>query len=223
MRVTILGSGGSTGVPVIGCNCPVCTSDDPKNNRTRVSILLEANGKNILIDTSPDLRNQALRFGVNHLDAVVYTHGHADHVNGMDDLRAYNFITQKPMPIYADSKTLEQLKAQFSYIFLPSTAPIWYRPAVEPHLIATDPLRPFEVCGVEFTPFLQLHGKGTSLGFRIGNFAYSTDVNGLPPESMEALQLSALHEFGDARQVRYDARVDKRSKAKAGNTHPYGA
>lgn len=188
MRVTILGSGGSTGVPVIGCKCPVCTSSNPKNNRMRVSVWLQAMGKSILIDTSPDLRQQALRFSMDDIDAVVYTHAHADHVNGMDDLRAYNFQSQKPIPIYADSKTLEKLKIQFSYIFMPSTAPIWFRPAVEPFVIPTEPLRQFDVCGIQFIPISQIHGKENSLGFRVGNFAYSTDVNGFLPESMEKLR-----------------------------------
>lgn len=188
MRVVMLGSGGSAGVPVIGCQCQVCTSTNPKNNRMRVSVLVQANGKNILIDTSPDMRQQALKFGVNDVDAVVYTHAHADHTGGLDDLRAYNQRSGQPMPIYADQKTMERLQTQYAYAFLPSTAPAWYRPAVIPHIIPTEPLHPFKVHGIEFIPFIQNHGKENSLGFRIGNFAYSTDANGFPPESLKTLQ-----------------------------------
>ncbi len=188
MRITILGCGGSTGVPVIGCRCEVCISTNPKNKRSRVSILIQEAGKSILIDTSPDLREQALRNQIDRLDAVIYTHAHADHTHGIDDLRAYNFSSHKPVPIYADSQTMARLKNQFYYVFLPSTAPIWYRPCVEPNEINTEPLENFKAAGIDFTPILQEHGKEQTLGYRIGNFAYSTDVNGFSAESLDKLR-----------------------------------
>jgi phosphoribosyl 1,2-cyclic phosphate phosphodiesterase len=187
-HITILGCGGSTGVPMIGCECAVCTSNNPKNKRSRVSVLVQQDGKNILIDTSPDLRQQALAHSVSRIDAVVYTHAHADHTHGIDDLRAYNFISNQPVPIYADSQTMERLKEQFSYVFMPSTSPIWYRPCVDPRYIPEHPLSEFDVFDLKFIPILQQHGKHTSLGFRIGNFAYSTDVNGFSKESMDLLR-----------------------------------
>lgn len=185
MRITMLGCGSSSGVPMVGCTCSVCTSDNPRNRRSRVSIVIEEGGKTILIDTSPDLRHQALANNINKINAVVYTHDHADHTHGIDDLRAFNIVKDDALPIYADRDTLALLQSRFGYVFQQKPEPAWFRPCLTPHIIPTEPLADFEVEGINFTPILQTHGKSTSLGFRIGNFAYSTDMNGIPDESWE--------------------------------------
>lgn len=187
MKITMLGSGSSSGVPFVGCECAVCTSDNPKNKRTRVSILIEDNNTRILIDTSPDLRQQCLAHGIKSVDAIVYTHAHADHVNGIDDVRSLNYHKDAVIPAYADKYTLRQLKQTFGYVFQEKPEPVWFRPALEAREIPTEPLKPFDVAGICFTPFWQKHGESQSLGFRIGNFAYSTDVNGFPEESFKQL------------------------------------
>jgi phosphoribosyl 1,2-cyclic phosphate phosphodiesterase len=187
MKVTILGCGASTGVPLIGCECSVCTSDNPKNNRLRVSVLIEINGINLLIDTSPDLRQQALNNHIRRVDAVLYTHDHADHTQGLDDLRAFNHLSNKVIPIYSRQRTIASLQQRFSYAFLPKPENIWLRPCVEPVILPETATHDFTVAGIPVTMFTQNHGKTTSLGYRIGDFAYSTDTNGLPDSALEAL------------------------------------
>lgn len=187
MRVTVLGCGGSTGVPFIGCDCGVCRSDDPRNKRTRVSVLVEAGGSNLLIDTSPDLRQQALRENIRSLDAVLYTHDHADHLHGIDEMRSFNYLADDSIPVYGDAATLAELKQRFPYAFLPRPEGIWYRPSLTPRAIP-EPLAEFEAAGVKVRPVEQRHGKHRTLGFRIGGFAYSTDCNELPDATLEALQ-----------------------------------
>ncbi len=117
MKITILGCGTSTGVPMVGCSCPVCSSSDPKDKRTRASILMQTAGRFILVDTSPDLRRQALREKIPHIDAVLFTHTHADHVNGIDDLRGYHLLHKRVVPCYGDTETLDTISRNFSYIF----------------------------------------------------------------------------------------------------------
>lgn len=186
ITVRVLGCGSSVGVPEIGCECAVCTSPDPRNKRTRVSVTVETQGKRLLIDTSPDFKQQMLQQNIKHIDAVLFTHDHADHVHGIDDIRSYNYLQNQPIDCFADAHTQAILSTRFPYIFLPPPKEIWYRPALTPHVI--EPYRPFVAAGVEVLPFTQLHGQGESLGLRIGNFAYSTDVNGFPPESEPYLQ-----------------------------------
>ena len=187
MKVTILGCGASGGVPLIGCDCATCTSTNPKNKRTRVSILIETNGINLLIDSSPDLRQQALRHNIRRIDAVLYTHDHADHTSGLDDLRAFNYLSDEMLPIYGNVATLESIKQRFSYAFLPKPS-FWFRPGLIAHPLADKPLQEFEVSGVRVMAFEQLHGKGKTLGYRIGNIAYSTDTDVLPEAAFAALQ-----------------------------------
>lgn len=187
VRITVLGCGSSAGVPLIGCECAVCTSGNPRNNRTRASVLVETLGRRILIDTSPDLRQQALRHGIKTVDAVLFTHEHADHTHGLDDVRSFNFHSGDAVPIFGDALTLELLKQRFAYAFQPKPENIWFRPCLIPNLIA-EPLREFEVAGVRVLPFGQKHGKFRTLGFRIGDFAYSTDCDRLTEESFAALQ-----------------------------------
>jgi phosphoribosyl 1,2-cyclic phosphate phosphodiesterase len=187
MRVTILGCGNSTGVPALGCDCSVCRSDNPKNKRTRVSVLVEAGGYNILIDSSPDLRQQALRHKVRRVDAVLYTHDHADHANGIDDLRSFNYLSGKALPAYGNAATLDVLKQRFPYAFLPPP-PIWSRPCLIPHALPQLPASEFKFNDLTIGYFEQLHAKVNTIGYRIGNFAYSTDVKIIPEASFKALE-----------------------------------
>lgn len=186
-HITILGCGASAGTPLIGCNCATCTSPNPKNNRTRVSVLVQIGDTRILIDTSPDLRQQALRQKITTVDAILYTHDHADHTHGIDDIRSFNFHRNNMIPAYGDAHTLASLQHRFAYVFQPPMPQYgWFRPALEAHIIQAG--KPFSVEGISVLPLAQKHGKHDSLGFRIGNFAYSTDTNFLPEESFDALQ-----------------------------------
>lgn len=181
MRVTILGCGTSGGVPRIGNVWGVCDPAEPRNRRRRASILVEHDGTRILVDTSPDLREQCLSANVDDLDAVLYTHDHADHTHGIDDLRGFFFRRQRRMPIYGDTKTLRTLRTRFPYIFKSVKG---YPALVEPTEIDGQ----FNVNGITVQPFSQHHGPINSLGFRFGPIAYSTDLNGLPEESFKVLK-----------------------------------
>jgi len=187
LKVTMLGSGGSAGVPFIGCDCKVCTSTNPKNKRTRVAITIEVGGLTLLVDTPPDLRAQALRQNLRKVDAVLYTHAHADHAHGIDELRSFNYLNGGALPIYGDPHTIEALKTRFSYVFQQAPQNHWYRPTLLPHVLQDMPVQRFTVGGVDITAFKQQHGKSTTLGYRIGNFAYSTDTDHLSDEAFEAL------------------------------------
>ncbi len=181
MKVTILGCGTSSGVPRIGNIWGDCDPENPKNRRRRVSILVQEGDTNILVDTSPDLREQLLDTNIRHLDAVFYTHDHADHTHGIDDLRGLFHLMKKRVDIYANRETLDILQRRFDYIFEPRMG---YPAICEAHEIAG-----VEVVGpVTVQPFEQKHGPIMSLGYRFGSIAYSTDLNGLPEPSFEALQ-----------------------------------
>ncbi|HEU5046352.1 MAG TPA: MBL fold metallo-hydrolase [Rickettsiales bacterium] len=188
MKITVLGCGASSGVPAIGCDCPVCTSENPKNKRTRVSILVESGDTRILVDTPPDMRMQCLREGIKTVDAIIYTHAHADHISGIDDTRSFNYQNNAPVPIYSEHITLKQLQDKFAYCFLPPkpTTLGWFRPCLVPTIV--EPPQPFTIGSVEVKPFWQQHGPNRSLGLRFGNMAYSTDVNELPEESLQILE-----------------------------------
>lgn len=183
MKVTILGCATSTGVPIIGCPCPVCTSNNPKNIRTRCSVFIESNGQNILIDSSTDLRFQALREGITRLDAVLYTHSHADHTHGIDDLRTFNFINNMVIPCYGNELTINNLKNNFGYIFnnIHSSGG---KPKLELNIVESD----FSFEGINITPVEISHAKWMILGYRIGDFAYLTDCSDIPAESIEKLK-----------------------------------
>ncbi|MCW2246677.1 phosphoribosyl 1,2-cyclic phosphate phosphodiesterase [Azospirillum fermentarium] len=185
MRVTILGSGGSAGVPVIGNQWGDCDPANPRNRRTRPSVLVEQDGVAILVDTSPDLRQQLLDADVQRLDAVVWTHQHADHAHGIDELREICRLMQAPLDVYGMAEHVEELKRRFGYCFqpLPEGAPV-YRPVLTPH----DVSGPFSVKGVTVTPFVQDHGYTLTLGYRFGDFAYSTDVVRLDEAAFAALE-----------------------------------
>ena len=184
MKITVLGCGSSGGVPLIGGNWGACDPHNPRNRRTRVSILVEQADTTLLVDTSPDMRQQLLDCGLKKLDAVLYTHAHADHAHGIDELRSINWLTQKPVDIYADPKTMEELATRFAYIFKGAGAGNYYKPSVTPHEITG----PFSVGSIAVTPFTQNHGAINSLGFRFGDFAYSTDVHALDDAAFETLR-----------------------------------
>lgn len=182
MTVTFMGTGTSVGVPAIGCRCEVCRSHDPLNRRTRTSVLLSLAGHHVLIDASIDLRQQALREELDSLDAVLITHGHADHVFGLDDIRMFNFQQQRPMPLYGSPRTLADVKKTFWYVF--DEAP---GASSRPQLTLNEVDGPFEISGLRILPFTVIHGTMPILGYRIGRFAYITDTNLIPDETLPQL------------------------------------
>lgn len=184
MRVTFLGTGTSTGVPVIGCHCRVCTSPHPYNQRLRQSVLLEADGLYGLIDTTPDLRLQLLRHPIPRLDFILYTHSHSDHLMGLDDIRPFNFRQRETLHAYANTNTVKAIRRAFGYIWDHSTQIGGGKPQLELHEVEA----PFAHGGVQIIPIPVTHGDWTILGFRIGRFAYITDTNGIPPASMKLLE-----------------------------------
>ncbi len=189
MRVTMLGTGPSSGVPRVGNSWGQCDPNEPRNRRRRASILAEIGDVSILFDSSPDCRAQLLDAKVDRLDAVVYTHAHADHSHGIDDLRWINWSMKAALPAYGDAATLKTLHERFGYVFEPLRPPPkgqpvrFYKPVLVPREIDGD----FDINGVCLKPFEQDHGFSTTLGFRIGNFAYSTDVVRLDEAAFEAL------------------------------------
>lgn len=183
MKVTFLGTGTSHGVPMIGCNCPVCCSDDPRDKRTRSSVLVEVDGRSLVIDTTPEFRVQVLRENVRRVDAVLFTHAHADHVFGLDDVRRFNEMSGREMPCYGSQDTLTTLRRAFDYVFVPTQLG-GGKPSLE--LIEID--GQFEVAGVSVIPIPIFHGELPIHGYRIGNFAYVTDCSAIPAPSLELLQ-----------------------------------
>ena len=184
MKVTILGCGASTGVPAIGPDWGRCDPSDPRNRRRRASVLVEIGPAALLIDTSPDLREQLIDARVGRLDAVVMTHAHADHLHGIDDLRALNRLMGQEIPLWANSKTLAEIRRRFGYVFDPPSEPgRFYKPCLVAHEISG----PFAIDGIAIAPFAQDHGFSTTLGFRIGPMAYSTDVVELDDAAFAAL------------------------------------
>lgn len=181
MRITILGCGTSGGVPRIGNVWGVCDPDEPKNRRRRVSIMVEEGDTRLIVDTSPDLREQLLAAEVDRLDAVLYTHDHADHTHGIDDLRGIYHCMRQKVDIHANAETLAVLRARFGYIFEPKTG---YPAVADAHEITG----PFSVGKIPVIPIRQIHGSIESLGFRFGSMAYSTDLNALPEESKAKLK-----------------------------------
>lgn len=184
MKVTFLGTGTSQGVPVIMCQCEVCKSTDPRDNRLRTSVLIEgADGRKVVIDTGPDFRQQMLRLDPDRLDAVVFTHAHKDHIAGLDDVRPFNFFTKEDMPVYATLEVQEALKREFYYVFEAVKYP--GIPRVDLHTISDQP---FEVAGIPFLPVKLLHHNLPVLGFRIADFAYITDANYISDEELDKLK-----------------------------------
>ncbi len=194
MKLTLLGTGTSQGVPVIGCDCPVCRSDDPRDNRLRSSALLTVGDSRILIDAGPDLRQQMLRAQVRHLDAILLTHEHNDHVIGLDDIRPFNFQTGHPMAVYALPRVMEEVRRRFDYVF---GHPIPGLPRID--LLPIDPQVPLHLDTLKIVPIEVLHGRLPILGFRIDELAYLTDVKTIPAaersklEGIRYLVVNALH------------------------------
>jgi len=184
VKITVLGSGTSVGVPTIGCHCAVCTSTDPRDSRLRPSVLVSYDGRNILIDTTPDFRTQALRARIDRLDAVVFTHAHADHLMGLDDIRPFNFRQKGNIPIYAAAETMDAIRRCFPYIF-DGAERITNVPQLDPRLINGAG---FDLFGLQFVPIPILHGSQTIYGFRFGAAAYLTDHSDIPESSLEKLR-----------------------------------
>ena len=197
MRVTFLGTGTSHGVPMIGCTCPTCRSDDPRDRRWRPSIYIELDdGVMVLVDTSPDLRAQALEFHLPRVDAILFTHSHADHVFGLDEMRRFNAMQGSAIPCYGDAHTIAEIRHTFSYVFGDATSRGGGLPQLETRIIDG----PFDIGGTTIVPVPLVHGRLPILGFRIGTFAYLTDCSVIPDgswpllEGLEVVVLDALRE-----------------------------
>ena len=188
MKLTFLGTGTSNGIPVIGCGCPVCTSGDWRDKRSRTSAVIEADGRRILIDTAPELRLQAVAAGLDRIDAVLYTHLHADHVAGFDDLRRFNQINQAKIPVFADALTAASIRQRFSYAFEDPFPFYGGKPDLDLQIFDG----PFEAVGVPIIPFQVGHGRWAVNGFRIGDLVYLTDAKLIPDEAMETMRGARL-------------------------------
>lgn len=183
LKITVLGSGTSSGVPTIGCTCAVCHSTDPRDKRLRPSILIQSGATNIVIDSTPDFRMQVLRAGIDHLDAVVFTHAHADHIFGLDDVRPFNFRQGAPIPIYAHEATFAVIRRVFEYVF-DSRERHTTVPKLDVNIVGEEP---FDVCGLKFEPIPLMHGEALIHGYRVGDVAYLTDHSSIPEDSLSRL------------------------------------
>ncbi len=185
LKLTIMGCGTSTGVPVIGCPCDICQSGDPRNNRTRTSALVSTDKGNILIDTAPDLRAQAMATRTHSIDAVIFTHDHSDHIAGVDELRTFNFVMGRAIPIYGNEKVIKRIKTVFEYIWDPDAPRGGGLPMLHTHTINGA----LDLCGVRVEPLPLWHGEQQILGFKFEqSLAYLTDCNKIPPETMEKVK-----------------------------------
>ncbi len=184
MKIIFLGTGTSQGVPVIGCKCEVCRSEDPRDKRLRTSIFMEVQGSNIVVDAGPDFRQQMLREQISKLDAILITHEHNDHIIGLDDVRPFNFITRTKMPIFATSGVQKSLKTRFAYAFDPNPYP--GAPGFHLHTISKN--NAFDVDVVKIIPIEVIHGKMPVLGFRIGDFTYITDAKSIADQELEKVK-----------------------------------
>lgn len=183
----LLGTGTSHGVPVIGCRCPVCQSDNPRNNRTRTGVAVRLDAGTFLIDTPPELRIQLLRERIDLVQAVIYTHSHADHLFGLDDLRLFGYHLRRPIPLYCEAAVERQIRAAFSYAFTPPDPDLHHGALPQLEISRIDDA-PFAVLGEQVTPIRLLHGKLEVFGFRIRNVAFCTDVSFMPEASYSLLE-----------------------------------
>ncbi len=182
-KLTFLGTGTSQGVPMIGCDCEVCRSTDPRDKRLRASALVEYKGLKILIDAGPDFRQQMLREGVSHLDAILLTHNHKDHTGGLDDIRAFNYLEKKAAEIYCEKYVEDSLRLEYAYAFAEKRYP--GAPNLNVNIIDD---KPFSIDGIEIIPIRGMHYKLPVLGYRFGNIAYCTDMNFIPEEEFSKLE-----------------------------------
>jgi phosphoribosyl 1,2-cyclic phosphate phosphodiesterase len=184
IQITVLGSGTSSGIPTVGCSCDVCHSADPRDNRLRPSVLIRYGGHSVIVDTTPDFRAQVLRAHLMRLDAILYTHAHADHILGLDDVRPFNYRQRAPIPVYANAETLEAIQRVFRYAFDPEPTESSV-PKLDLHVMDGEP---FELLGLDFTPIRLSHGRGTTIGYRFGQAAYLTDHSDIPEVSKASLR-----------------------------------
>jgi phosphoribosyl 1,2-cyclic phosphate phosphodiesterase len=182
MKVILLGTGTSQGIPVIGCECSTCRSDNPKNRRTRTSVLVCLEGGNVVIDTATEFRLQMVASDVKHLEAALFTHAHADHVHGLDDIRQFNRIQHGCIPCFGNAETIESIKQKYDYVFKPTQ-----KGGGKPEITFNEVSGDFELFGATVVPLPVKHGILDILGYRIGGFAYITDASGIPGETMEKL------------------------------------
>jgi phosphoribosyl 1,2-cyclic phosphate phosphodiesterase len=221
VRVTFLGTGTSHGVPSIGCRCATCRSTDPRDNRLRPSVFIEALGAAVLVDAGPDLRQQALRHHIARVDAIVFTHGHADHILGMDDVRRFNALMNGPMPCYGDASTLGDIRKMFSYVFDPAAPKGGGLPQLELRPISG----PFSIGSLALRPVPLWHGRKPILGFRCGAFAYLTDCSALADEAwpllerLDVLVLDALRERPHPTHFSLGEAIDAASRIAARRTY----
>ena len=187
MKITFLGTGTSIGVPVITCDCPVCVSTDLRDKRMRTSAMIEVNGLTFVIDCGPDFRQQMLQQAVTNLDAVIFTHEHRDHIAGLDDVRAFNYVLNKKIDIYGTPQVMEAIRIEFPYIF--SESRYFGAPQLTTHPIDD---KPFTIMGVEFIPILVLHEKLPVTGFRVGDFTYITDASYISDAELEKVKGSRV-------------------------------
>ena len=184
IRLTVLGSGTSHGIPMIGCDCAVCRSDAPRDRRTRTSVVFSHDDCNVLVDTSPELRLQCVACGVCRIDAVLFTHFHADHIVGLDDVRRFNWIQGGPITLYGDERTLRRVRKMFAYAFVDDPD----YPSAKPELNTVVLDGPLELGGLRVIPIPLRHGSLPVLGYRVGKIAYCTDCNSIPDESRGLLR-----------------------------------
>jgi phosphoribosyl 1,2-cyclic phosphate phosphodiesterase len=218
--ITILGTGTSSGVPMVGCKCAVCASSDPKDKRLRSSVLIQSNTTTIVIDSGPDFRQQMLTNNITHIDAIVFTHPHKDHIAGLDDIRGFNFFAKKNMAVYCNKITAKRLYNEFDYAF----APIRYEgvPLIEMHIID---MQPFTIGDITLTPILVWHYKMPVYGFRIENFVYITDANLITEIEMqkmynaEVLILNALRKEAHLSHFTLQEAIDLSVKVNAQKTY----
>lgn len=187
MRVTLLGTGISQGIPVIGCRCAACCSEAPEDKRLRCSAMVETEGVCVVIDIGPDFRQQLLGTHTERVDAILVTHEHSDHVGGLDDVRPFNWILSGPMPLYAEPRTIDALRTRYPYAFMPEELRYPGAPQIELHPIE-EPLAPFRMGDLTIRPIRVMHGKLPIVGYRMGNFAYITDCSQLPEDEMAELK-----------------------------------
>lgn len=226
IEIEFLGTGTSTGIPVIGCDCEVCRSDDPRDTRLRTSALIRVDDVTLLIDTSPDFRYQMLRSGARRIDALLYTHMHADHTAGIDDMRRFNALQQEWIPAYAPANAAKDLRQRFGYAFEGNFPVLGMKPDLELHVL--DGAEPFDVKGVAIQPIPINHGTLPIVGYRVGSVAYLTDVKTIPEESLPYLQdldvlvLTALRRFNHPAHMTLDealATVEQLRPGRAYLTH----